>query len=343
MFNFFKNIRSKPQFMTFKWNKDTDTLHSIQSLIQNINEHFYEGKLNLEYEMVSAMDEGSYKLKDVRIQVEKDNHILIFRINYFTNQNPDTYIQDISKIFDRLNLDLAFNKKFYSYVKIDEVTALSRQNASTYCFYDEEPNNTPSTMRSIYVRGPEHSVISLKDVIAKLDEYKQMGLFELLPPAVVEQGSEYSMEYVVFEYDTLLWNFKKFIYECNIPESMGWESELEGFASITNGAINFTNFSKVDNADNPIFVDISVDINGERFYCTKLTDNFTFRFIKELNKFLAERHQTIFLNFVTFSSPYQQQNFIYISTKYSNNLIQCYKEFQYISDEIIDFYEDEYC
>ena len=343
MFNFFKKIRSKPQFMTFKWNKDTDTFHSIQSLFQKINDYFYEGKLILEYDMVPAMHEGNYELKDVRIQVKKDKHILIFRINYFANQNPDTYIQDISKIFDRLNLDLSFNKKFYSYVKIDEITALSRQNASTYYFYDEDPNNTPSNMRSIYVRRPDHSVISMKDVIAKLDEYKQMGLFELLPPAVVEQGSEYSMEYVVFEYDTLLWNFKKFIYECNIPESMGWESELEGFASITNGAITFTNFSKVDNADNPIFVDISVDINGERFYCTKLTDNFTFRFIKELNKFLVERHQTIFLNFVTFSSPYQQQNFIYISTKYSNNLIQCYKEFQYISDEIIDFYEEEYC
>jgi hypothetical protein len=343
MFNIFKIFRSKPHFMVYTWNKDANTLHNIQSLIQNINDHFYEGKLILDYEMVPAMDEGSYELKDVQIKVKKDKHILIFRINYFANQNPDTFIKDISKIFDRLNLDLELNKNFSSYVNIDNVKSLTDQKLTTYYFYDEEPKYAPSKVRSIHVRSPFHHVLSLNDVKAKLAEYKQMGLFELLAPEEVDMGYKYSMEYVVFEYDALLWNFKNFIYECSVPESMGWESELEGFASITNGAITFTNFSKVDNEEDPIFVDIGIDINGERFYCNKLTDNFTFRFIKELNKFFDERHQAIFLNFVTFSSPYQQQNFMYISSNYTDELTQLYKEFEYISDETIDFYEKEYC
>ncbi len=343
MFNFFKNFRRKPHFMAYTWNKDANTLHNIQSLIQNINEHFYRGKLILEYEIVPAMVEGSYELKDVRIKVKNDKHIFIFRINYFSNQNPDTFIKDISKIFDRLNLDLELNKNFSSYVNIDNIKSLTDQKLTTYYFYDEEPKYAPSKVRSIHIRSPFHHVLSLNDVKAKLAEYKQMGLFELLPPEEVDMGYKYSMEYVVFEYDALLWNFRNFIYDCSVPESMGWESELEGFASITNGAITFTNFSKVDNEEDPIFVDIGIDINGERFYCNKLTDNFTFRFIKELNKFLDESHQAIFLNFVTFSSPHQQQNFMYISSNYTNELTQIYKEFEYISDETIDFYEKMYC
>ena len=344
MFKIFKIFRSKPHFMTYKWDRNADTLNNIQSLVQNINDHFYEGKLNLEYEMVPAMDVGSYELKDVRIKVKKDKQILIFRINYYANQNPDTYIKDISKIFDRFNLDLELNKNFSSYLNTEDVQVLTIQKTPIYYFYDVEPKYAPSKVRSIHIRSPFHSVISMNYVIAKLDEYKQMGLFELLAPEEVDMGYRYSMEYVIFEYDSLLWNFKNFIYGCSVPESMGWESELEGFAFVTNGAITFTNFSKVDNAENPIFVDVSVDVNGERFYCTKLTDNFTFRFIKELNKFLAERHQAIFLNFVTFSSSaHQQQNFMYISTKYTDTLIQQYKEFENISDETIDLFEEMYC
>ncbi len=343
MFNFFKNFRRKPRFMTYIWNKDLDALHNIKFLIQNINKYFYEGKLNLEYELVPAMDEGSYELKDVRIKVEIDKHIFNFRIHYYPNQNPDTYIQDLSKIFDRLNLDLELNKNFSSYINIDNFKTLTDQKSSTYYFYDEEPKYAPSKVKSIHVRSPYHTVISLKDVKAKLAEYKQMGLFELLPPGEVEMGYKYSMEYVVSEYDALLWNFKNFIYECSIPESIGWESELKFFASITNGALTFSNFSKVDNEEDPIFVDIGVDINDERFYCGKLTDNFTFRFIKELNKYLEVKHQSVFLNFIWSNSPHEQQNFIYVPSKRAEFLVENFKEFEYISDETIDFYEEEYC
>ena len=344
MFYLLKFFKRKQHFMTYTWNKDVDALQNVKSVIQNINVHFYNGSLTMEYDMIPAMDVGSYDLQDVRIKVKKDQQILIFRINYYANQNPDTYIQDISKIFDRLNLDLELNKNFSSYLNTEDVQVLTIQKTPIYYFYDVEPKYAPSKVRSIHIRSPFHSVISMNDVIAKLDEYKQMGLFELLAPEEVDMGYRYSMEYVIFEYDSLLWNFKNFIYGCSVPESVGWESELEGFAFVTNGAITFTNFSKVENAENPIFVDVSVDVNGERFYCTKLTDNFTFRFIKELNKFLAERHQAIFLNFATFSSSaHQQQNFMYISTEYTDGLTQHYKEFEYISDETIDFFEEMYC
>ena len=115
------------------------------------------------------------------------------------------------------------------------------------------------------------------------------------------------------------------------------------FASITNGEIKFTHFSKVDNAENPIFVDIGVDIKGERFYCSKLTDNFTFRFIKELNKYLEVKHQSVFLNFIWSNSPHEQQNFIYVSSVCAKALVQNFKEFEYISDETIEYFEEQYC
>jgi len=342
MFNFLKLFNKQPSYLKFMWDGETDEIENFQVVLNSVNVSFYNNSLSFEIKLVDGMDLYYSDIKDIQILVRKENSKLSHRFHFYNKDRPDKYMEDLSIFLDRLNIEFQIPKQYYTYKEITENNRNS-QNSPFYYIYNKEPKFASVKVKPIYIQSPFSKIINIELIQMRLNEYKKFGLFEFLPSETIVKGYEYSLEYISFNYDEILWNFKDLIYGCSLPESMGWESELKFFASITNGALTFSNFSKVDNEEDPIFVDIGVDINGERFYCSKLTDNFTFRFIKELNKYLEVKHQSVFLNFIWSNSPHEQQNFIYVPSKRAEFLVENFKEFEYISDEIIDFYEEEYC
>jgi hypothetical protein len=342
IFNFLKLFNKQPSFVKFTWDGETDEIENFQFFLNIVNVSFYNNAISFEINVVDGMDLYYTDIKDVQIMVRKENSTLNHRFHFYHKDRPDKYMEDLTMFLDRLNVEFQIPKQYYTYKEVIANDG-NTQNSPVYYIYNEEPKIASVKVKQIYIQSPFSKIINRELIQMRLNEYKKFGLFDFLSSDTIARGYEYSLEYISFNYDEMLWNFKDFIYGCSVPESMGWESELEGFASIANGAITFSNFSKLDNEEDPIFVDIGVDINGERFYCSKLTDNFTFRFIKELNKYLEVKHQSVFLNFIWSNSPHVQQNFIYVPSKRAEFLVQNFKEFEYISDEIIDFYEEEYC
>ncbi len=342
MFNFLKLFNKQPSNLKFMWDGETDEIENFQLLLNIVNVSFYNNSLSFELNLVDGMDLYYTDIKDVQIVVRKENLTLTHRFHFYYKDRPDKYMEDLTIFLDRLNVEFQIPKQHYTYKEFIANDGNSKKSP-VYYIYNEEPKFAPVKVKPILVQSSFGRIINRELIQKRLDEYKKFGLFEFLPSETLVKGYEYSLEYISFSYDEILLNFKDLIYGSSLPESMGWESELKFFASITNGALTFSNFSKVDNEEDPIFVDIGIDINGERFYCSKLTDNFTFRFIKELNKYLEVKHQSVFLNFIWSNSPHEQQNFIYVSSHKAELIVQNFKEFEYISDETIDFYEEHYC
>jgi hypothetical protein len=342
IFNFLKLFNKQPRNVKFIWDGESGEIENFQVFLNSVNVSFYNNSLSFEINLVDGMDLYYTDIKDVKIVVRKESLTLNYRFHFYHKDHVDKYMEDLTMFLDRLNVESQITKHYYAYKEVNANDG-NTQNSPVYFIYNEEPKFAPANVKPIYIQSSFNKIINRELIQMRLDEYKEFGLFEFLSSDTIAKGYEYSLEYISFNYDEMLWNFKDLIYGCSLPESIGWESELEGLASITNGSITFTHFSKVDNTANPIFVDIGVDINGERFYCSKLTDNFTFRFIKELNKYLEVKYQTVFLNFIWSNSPHEQQNFIYVSSNRAELLVQNFKEFEYISDETIEYFEEQYC
>lgn len=342
IFNFLNLFSKQPSYVKFTWDGESDEIENFQMFLNSVNVSFYNNSLNFEINLVDGMDLYYTNIKDVQIVVRKENSKITHRFHFYHKYHVDKYMEDLTIFLERLNLEFQIPRQYYTYKEVIANDGNS-QNPLVYYIYNKEPKFAPTNFKPIYIQSPFNKIISRELIQMRLDKYKEFGLFEFLSSDTIARGYEYSLEYISFNYDEMLWNFKDLIYGCSLPESMGWESELNGFASITNGALTFSNISKIDNDEDPILVDIGLDINGERFYCRKLTDNFTFRFIKELNKYLEVKHQSIFLNFIWSNSPHEQQNFIYVPSKRAELLVQNFKEFEYISDETIEYYEEQYC
>ncbi len=342
MFNFLKLFNKQPIYVKFTWVGESDEDENFQVFLNSVNVSFYDNSLNFEINLVDGMDLYYRDIEDIQILVWKENLTLTHRFHFYHKDRVDKYMEDMTIFLERLNLEFQIPRQYYTYKEVIANDGNSK-NLSVYYIYNIEPKLAPANVKPIDIQSSFNKIINRELIQMRLDKYKEFGLFEFLSSDTIARGYEYSLEYISFNYDEMLWNFKDLIYGCSLPESMGWESELNGFASITNGALTFSNISKIDNDEDPILVDIGLDINGERFYCNKLTDNFTFRFIKELNVFLNERYKSVFLNFIWTNSPHEQQNFIYVPSNKAELLVQNFKEFEYISDETIEFYEDLYC
>lgn len=342
IFNFLNLFNKQPSYLKFMWDGESDEIDNFQVFLNSVNASFYNNALSFELNLVDGMDLYYTVIKDVQIVIRKENLTLAHRFHFYQKDRLDKYMEDLTIFLDRLNVELKIPKQHYTYKEVIANDGNS-QNHQVYYIYNIEPKFAPANVRPIYIQSPFNKIINRELIQMRLDKYKEFGLFDFLSSDKIIKGYEYSLEYISFNDDEILWNFKDLIYGCCLPESMGWESELNGFTSITNGKLSFNNFLKVDNEENPIFVDIEVDINGEKINFRKLTDNFTFRFIKELNRYLEVKHQSVFLNFIWTNSPHEQQNFIYVPSERAEFLVQNFKEFEYISDEIIDFYEEEYC
>lgn len=342
MFNFLKLFNKQPNYLKFMWDGETDEIENFHLFLNSVNVSFYSNALSFEIKLVDGMDLYYSDIKDIQILVRKENSKLTHRFHFYHKDRVDNYMEDLTIFLDRLNVELKIPKQHYTYREVIANDGNS-QNPQVYYIYNKELKFAPANVKPIYIQSPFNKIINRELIQMRLDKYKEFGLFEFLSSDTIARGYEYSLEYISFNYDEMLWNFKDLIYGCSLPESIGWESELEGLASITNGSITFTHFSKMDNRENPIFVDIEVAINGEKNIFRKLTDNFTFRFIKELNKYLEVKHQSVFLNFVWTNSPHEQQNFIYVSSVCAKSLVQNFKEFEYISDETIEYFEEQYC
>ena len=342
MFNFLKLFNKQPSYVKFTWSSESDEIENFQVFLNSVNVSFYNNSLSFDINLVAGMNLYYRDIEDIQILVRKENLTLTHRFHFYHKDRVDKYMEDLTIFLDRLNVEFKIPKQYYTYKEVIANDGNS-QNPQVYYIYNIEPKFAPPNVKPIYIQSSFNKIINRELIQMRLDKYKEFGLFDFLPSDIIIKGYEYSLEYISFDYDEMLWNFKVLIYGCSLPESMGWESELNYFASITNGALKFDNFLKVDNEEDPILVDISLDINGERFHCNKLTDNFTFRFIKELNVFLNERYKSVFLNFIWTNSPHEQQNFIYIPSNKAELLVENFKEFEYISDETIEFYEDLYC
>lgn len=342
MFNFLKLFNKQPSYVKFTWSSESDEIENFQVFLNSVNVSFYNNSLSFDINLVAGMNLYYRDIEDIQILVRKENLTLTHRFHFYHKDRVDKYMEDLTIFLDRLNVEFKIPKHYYIYKEIID-NDKNTQNSHVYYIYNEEPKTAPVKVMPINIYPTYTRIIKAELIQMRLDKYKEFGLFDFLPSDIIIKGYEYSLEYISFDYDEMLWNFKVLIYGCSLPESMGWESELNYFASITNGALKFDNFLKVDNEEDPILVDISLDINGERFHCNKLTDNFTFRFIKELNVFLNERYKSVFLNFIWTNSPHEQQNFIYIPSNKAELLVENFKEFEYISDETIEFYEDLYC
>ena len=175
----------------------------------------------------------------------------------------------------------------------------------------------------------------------QLDSYKECKLFDLLSENTRNIGTQLAKNYSL-SHGSVLWCFKNLIVPSCPRESGGYEQELKSFLNITQGQITYSDYSEVKADFGNNLITVKCLLNGEPFEVTGLKEQFSFKFIVELNRYLSMKYNTSFYVWAWENNPWEQQTFIYLNNDTFKEFVQPNKrrEFNELGGYIVEFYDE---
>lgn len=188
--------------------------------------------------------------------------------------------------------------------------------------WEDDDNPTPKFSRA--------------EILSQLDVYAEAGLFKRLPEPTIDRGLALSLEYSLLVKQDLLWCFRYLVAPCCPRESSGYEDELESLIQISNGHLSC---SQLEERDSENGTTVTATINGRRFKSTALPEEFSLKFVVELNAFLKEHFGTSFYLWNWERNPWEQVCFVYLDNTVFEK-VKLLPNFEELDLILADFYEE---
>ena len=314
------------------------------NFLERVNEEFHLF-INPSFKVSHAFGMGIYytETEDLKTELSADGKSYVTQFSQYIKQANQNYSKDCFKNLKVISS--IFNRYFVEQGSPARIIVTDMSDASSN---EKKLNISLSNNANAAVLGEKINFYSnhpIEEKVAKVEEqlasYQSCKLFDLLSEDTRNIGIELAKNYNE-PHGSVLWCFKNLIVPSCPRESSGYEWELKSFLNITHGQITYSDYSEVKADFGNNLVTVKCLLNGEPFEATGLKEEFSFKFIVELNRHLKEKYNTTFYVWAWENNPWEQQTFIYLNCDTFKESVQPKKrrEFTELGGYIVEFYDE---